>query len=278
LSGHASQEGRLIELRRLRDAENLASAEKEFHDATDRHALLPVPAKIVTGGDVAAAQSTAADIRLSLEAIERDIQEARGALKQVGGAVARERLRDATEAFELAELHEREIEMEYEAWKLLLEQMKEADAAQSSNLGQTLAPAIAGRFQELTQRRYETVQLTAQLGMEGVVIGGAVRSTERISVGTREQLSTLYRLALAEYLHTAVVLDDQLVQSDDSRMGWFRELLTEKSRSFQIVVFTCRPSDYLAEGAMAPKGGSIHADSEHGFIRAIDLGRAVRRG
>ena len=278
LSGHASQEGRLIELRRLRDAENLASAEKEFHDATDRHALLPVPAKIVTGGDVAAAQSTAADIRLSLEAIERDIQEARGALKQVGGAVARERLRDATEAFELAELHEREIEMEYEAWKLLLEQMKEADAAQSSNLGQTLAPAIAGRFQELTQRRYETVQLTAQLGMEGVVVGGAVRSTERISVGTREQLSTLYRLALAEYLHTAVVLDDQLVQSDDSRMGWFRELLTEKSRSFQIVVFTCRPSDYLAEGAMAPKGGSIHADSEHGFIRAIDLGRAVRRG
>ena len=117
----------------------------------------------------------------------------------MGGAVARERLRDAIEAFEAAERHEREIEADCEAWKLLLEQMKEADAAQASNLGQTLAPAIAGRFEALTERRYESVRLTAELGTEGVVVGGAVRSTERISVGTREQLSTLYRLSLAEY-------------------------------------------------------------------------------
>ena len=54
--------------------------------------------------------------------------------------------------------------------------MKEADAAQASNLGQTLAPAIAGRFEELTQKRYENVRLTAQLGTEGVVVGGAVRA------------------------------------------------------------------------------------------------------
>src|SRR5437879_9997180 len=51
------------------------------------------------------------------------------ALEQVGGAVARERLHDAAEAFELAERQERKIEAEYEAWRLLLEQMKEADAA-----------------------------------------------------------------------------------------------------------------------------------------------------
>jgi hypothetical protein len=152
---------------------------------------------------------------------------------------------DATEAFELAERQEREIEAEYEAWKLLLDQMKEADAAQASNLGQALGPAIAGRFQELTQRRYEAVQLTAQLATEGVVVSGALRPATQISIGTREQLSTLYRLSLAEYLRTAIVLDDQLVQSDDNRMDWFRALLTEKARCFQIIVFTCRPSDYL---------------------------------
>jgi uncharacterized protein YhaN len=100
--------------------------------------------------------------------------------------------------------------------------MKEADAAQASNLGQVLAPAIASKFEALTARRYEGVRLTAQLGAEGVVAAGAVRSTAKIPVGTREQLSTLYRLALAEYLHTVVVLDDQLVQSDGSRMEWFR--------------------------------------------------------
>ena len=37
--------------------------------------------------------------------------------------------------------------------------------------------------------------------------GGALRPKNQISVGTREQLSTLYRLSLAEYLSTAIVMD-----------------------------------------------------------------------
>jgi DNA repair exonuclease SbcCD ATPase subunit len=233
-----------------------------------------VPERTVTKDELIAAKSTEAGLTLELETVERDIQRAHGALEQVGGSVARERLRDATEAFELAQQQDREIEASYEAWKLLLDQMKEADAAQASNLGLALAPTIASRFQALTDRRYETVRLTASLGTEGVVASGAVRPSERISVGTREQLSTLYRLSLAEYLQTVVVLDDQLVQSDESRMDWFRALLKEKGRGFQIVVFTCRPRDYLEKSSMVPKGKGLYADTDNGYIRAIDLGRA----
>jgi hypothetical protein len=276
-TNHASEQGRLIELRKQRDAENLAAAETRLHEATERHAALPVPDRIVTDDEVSAARTAAARMKLDLEGIERGIQRAHGALEQVGGAVARERLRDATEAFELAERQEREIEAEYEAWRLLLDQMKEADAAQASNLGQALVPAIAGRFQELTQRRYETVQLTAQLATEGIMASGALRPAAQISVGTREQLSTLYRLSLAEYLRTVIVLDDQLVQSDDIRMDWFRALLTDKAHSFQIVVFTCRPGDYLLASALVPEGSAVHTDRDDGFIRAVDLGRALRR-
>ena len=277
MTDHALHDGRLIELRKLRDAENLADAERRLREKTESHAALPVPDRLVTNDEVNTAQNTAAGIRVDLEGIEREIHRAHGALEQVGGSVARERLRDATEAFELAERQEREIEAEYEAWRLLLDQMKEADAAQASNLGQALVPAIAGRFQELTRRRYQTVQLTAQLATEGIVVSGALRSAAQISVGTREQLSTLYRLSLAEYLSTAIVLDDQLVQSDDSRMDWFRALLTEKARSFQIVVFTCRPGDYLAASALVPQGEAVYADTDGGFVRAVDLGRALRR-
>jgi AAA domain len=276
-TNHATVHGRLVELRKQRDAQNLAEAETRFREATEHHAALPVPDRIVTDDEVSAARTNAAGIKLDLESIERDIQRAHGALEQVGGAVARERLRDATEAFELAELREREIEEEYEAWKLLLDQMKEADAAQASNLGQTLAPAIVMQFQELTQRRYQTVQLTAQLATEGIMASGALRPATQISVGTREQLSTLYRLSLAEYLRTVVVLDDQLVQSDDNRMDWFRALLTEKARSFQILVFTCRPSDYLLASALVPPGSAVHTDTDGGLIRAVDLGRALHR-
>jgi hypothetical protein len=59
-------------------------------------------------------------------------------------------------------------------------------------------------------------------------------------------------------------------------MDWFRALLAEKAHSFQIGVFTCRPDDYLAASA-TPKGKGVHRDTDGGFVRAVDLGRTVRR-
>jgi hypothetical protein len=276
IAEHASQTGRLEELRRLRDSQDLPGAEKRLREASDRLAVVPVPARMVSDTEVTEARNAEARAKSDLDWVVLDIQRTHGALEQVGGSVARERLHDAIEAFELAEHHEREVEAEYDAWLLLLQQMKEAEAAQASNLGQTLAPAIACRFEELTQKRYEDVRLTAELATEGVMSSGALRSTERISVGTREQLSTLYRLALAEYLKTVVVLDDQLVQSDEDRMDWFRDLLAEKAKDFQIIVFTCRPNDYLAAGAVV-ENGKAYKDSAKGFRRAMNLQRTIHR-
>ena len=56
-----------------------------------------------------------------------------------------------------------------------------------------------------------------------------------------------------------------------------RTLLTEKAHSFQIVVFTCRPGDYLLASALVSPGSAVHADTDGGFIRAFDLGRVLRR-
>ena len=277
LKEHAAEGGRLEALRKQRESQDLQGAETKLREASDRHGALPVPGRVVTEADVTDARNAAASAKTDLERIVSEIHKTHGALEQVGGAVARERLRDAIEAFDLAAGREREREAEYDAWLLLLQQMKEADAAQASNLGQALAPAIAGKFEALTQKRYENVRLTAQLGTEGIVVGGTVRPTQRFSVGTREQLSTLYRLCLAEYLGTTLALDDQLVQSDDTRMDWFRALLAEKARMFQIIVFTCRQSDYLSAGAIVPKGKAVHKDTDGGSIRAIDLLRAVQR-
>lgn len=81
----------------------------------------------------------------------------------------------------------------------------------------------------------------------------------------------MYRLSLVEYLSTTIVLDDQLVQSDDNRMDWFRALLRGKAHSFQKVVFTCRPGDYLAAISMVPSGSDFHTDTETGFIERLIL-------
>jgi len=277
ISSHSVQVGRLEELRRARAAEDLGAAEGALMAATERRAALPAPAQMVSEEEIAAARTSADRARAELGAIEREVQRAHGALEQVGGGVARDRLQDAIEAYELAERHEREVEADCEAWRLLLDQMKQADAEQASNLGQVLGPAVATRFEALTNQRYEGVRIAADLGTEGVLVRGAVRSTDRVSVGTREQLSTLYRLSLAEYLGSTVVLDDQLVQSDELRMEWFRKLLRDKASQFQIVVFTCRPEDYIAEADRPGETGPVFKDSQGGNVRAVHLSSAIQR-
>jgi AAA domain len=277
ITSHAEHTGRLAELRKRRDTEDLSAAQFRLQEVRSHYTTLPIPERSVNQDQVDAATQLAQAARSDYEANEAEIQRARGRLEQVGGAVARERLRDASEAFELAERQEKEIETDYEAWKLLLEQMKAADAAQASNLGQALAPTVAGLFKTLTQQRYQSVQLGAQLTTEGVVVHGSPRPAGLLSVGTREQLSTLYRLALAEYLQTTVVFDDQLVQSDGNRMDWFRRLLREKARIFQIIALTCRPSDYMGTATPVSDGPNVHTDQDDGFVRAIDLERVVQR-
>jgi uncharacterized protein YhaN len=95
--------------------------------------------------------------------------------------------------------------------------------------------------------------------------GGGPRGVDVLSVGTREQLATLLRLAIAESIGSAIVLDDQLVQSDAARLGWFRAALRQAAAVVQVVVLTCRRDDYL-DG-----DGSTVAPA------CVDLGKAIRR-
>jgi uncharacterized protein YhaN len=75
------------------------------------------------------------------------------------------------------------------------------------------------------------------------------------------------RLAIAAQLQTTLVLDDQLVHSDTERLKWFRDRLcaSARERQHQIVVFTCRPGDYLS-----PDG----AEGTHS-VNVVDLSAVV---
>ena len=60
-------------------------------------------------------------------------------------------------------------------------------------------------------------------------------------------------------------------------MEWFRALLRDKASQFQIVVFTCRPDDYLVGDEMPPDSGPQFLDMSSGPIRAINLKGAIQR-
>jgi uncharacterized protein YhaN len=220
---------------------------------------------------LAEARRKSAEADSQLEHIDGKIREKRGALQQVGGSVARQRAEDAASELESAKERADLVELEYEAWELLRKTLRDAEHDEGTHLGNALAEPVAKRFSALTTGRYGRLALGPSLETEGIAVAGENRTVGLLSVGTRDQLSTVFRLTLAEQLKTAVILDDQLIQSDARRMVWLRDLLKEVATNIQVIVFTCRPDDYLA-----PRGRS-KADEEHPIPRAVDLERFIER-
>jgi hypothetical protein len=203
-----------------------------------------------------------------LKKIEDDIQGKRGALQHVGGEVAKQRAEAASEALVVARDQEHEMEIDYAAWELLRNTLREAEQEEGGHLGRALGDPIAKRFGELTKGRYGEIGLGPDLETHGISAAGRHRPVSSLSVGTRDQLSTIFRLSLAEQLRSAVLLDDQLTQSDPERMVWLRNLIRQVAASIQIIVFTCRPNDYLLPHEIEPEheydGGGLE-------IRSTDL-------
>jgi DNA repair exonuclease SbcCD ATPase subunit len=88
---------------------------------------------------------------------------------------------------------------------------------------------------------------------------------EALSFGTREQLSFLFRLAIAAQLSrkepAVMVLDDSFVNTDLHRLPLLLDLLMKRDAEMQFLVFTCRPGDYL----------SYLSRTEEKYLRGINL-------
>lgn len=217
--------------------------------------------------------------RVSADQAGRDFANAEGALSKVGGPQAREQVRELEEALTVAKAREHHLEVDAVAWRLLVEAVREAEKEDSSSLGAALAAPVTSRFAELTQGRYPAVKFDPSLKAVGLEVQGTPSSPANVltalSVGTRDHLATLVRLAIALQLQSAIVLDDHLVHTDLARLGWFRDALRQTALKTQVVVLTCRPLDYVPQEALPTDGASKSIDG--GATRVIDLARVIKR-
>ena len=76
---------------------------------------------------------------------------------------------------------------------------------------------------------------------------------EQLSIGTREQLAVLARLAFADLLDehgkkSPIILDDALVFSDDQRFEEMQRILDRAAERLQILVLTCHERAYFDRG------------------------------
>jgi uncharacterized protein YhaN len=247
--------------------EDFALVEAELRSA-------PAPEEVVTGEMLAAAEKNCRQAGAQLEEIDGKIREKQGALQQVGGEVARQKAEDAASELALAKERAHQTELEYEAWELLRKTLREAEQEEGTNLGRALADPVTERFAALAGGHYGKLALGPNLQTEGISVAGENRLVHLLSVGTRDQLSTIFRLTLAEQLRTAVILDDQLTHTDGKRMLWLRGLLNEIARTIQVIVLTCRPGDYIV-----PAGGRGRAkrQEEAAPVHAVALEQAIER-
>ena len=255
--------GRVDERAALAQREDPAAAHAHIEALHAKFAELPVPEMEVTERDREQAVEAVRLLTEECNAGHAELQKAEGALQQVGGHSVQEQLEQADEAVQAIERREGEIEVEYGAWKLLLETLRDAEAEDAVHLGKALVEPVSRRVSELTGGAYGEVSIAPTLSTQNIEAAGSKRELSRLSVGTRDQLATVLRLTIAEKLGSTVVLDDQLVQSDASRMRWLYEFMLQCAKEFQILVLTCHPEQY------DPADGHT--------LRSIDLTEHVER-
>ncbi|WP_412754352.1 AAA family ATPase [Legionella donaldsonii] len=91
--------------------------------------------------------------------------------------------------------------------------------------------------------------INEEFSLQHILRDGVRESFENLSIGTREQLAILLRLAYADLLaekgaSVPVILDDALVNSDDFRREKMKQILHRASKKHQIILLTCHGNDY----------------------------------
>lgn len=236
---------------------------------SDLKKLAGVPPEVTT--EQIDAQTKLADsLRHEMDQLRSDMDRQQGALSQVGGEAARERLDSLTEALNRKRDEEDDRNREYDAWKLLKDTLEQAEKSQSTHLGQALMQPLSQKLSALSQGKHQGLVLSPTLDLDKVHTGGGLQDWRRLSVGARDQVATLFRFALAEQLSSFLILDDQLAQSDEGRLKWFRQLLRDGAcqKNLQVIILTCRPRDYLLDDEL-PTDGSPYGKSQS--ARAVAL-------
>ncbi len=208
----------------------------------------------VTEDTIEALKESLDDLDKKISDKEMDIRELKGGVGETADGL-HEKIRDKEEEIERARRKLESAKKETRAHELLRLTLTEAKERTSSEYLEPIREKVGERLREMTQDRYTRAGLDSDLTPTSAV--RSLRNTEAdsgdLSFGTKEQLSFLTRLAMAEIAsrneRIPVIFDDSLVNTDPQRMEYMRKYLIEVSAKAQIIVFTCSGEDYKFDGS-----------------------------
>lgn len=147
-----------------------------------------------------------------------------------------------------------ELEAEYKAIVLAMDSLEHANTILQNRFSPALGARAAELFMELTDGKYQRVLLDRSFKAFAEESGLSVsRDAALLSQGAADQLYLAVRLAICDLVLPAeksipLVLDDALINFDDTRCAAALDLLLKEAEKRQILLFTCqhRESAYLA--------------------------------
>ena len=94
------------------------------------------------------------------------------------------------------------------------------------------------------------IRLGTDMTIEGLLRGTVTEPFDCLSVGAREQLSVITRIAFADLLadegvYAPIILDDALVYADDGRFADALATLAFAAKRHQIIILTCHEHKYF---------------------------------
>lgn len=190
-----------------------------------------------------------AAVEAELQGVDRQVRDVEIELRSSEAQMIGERLSEVEGELERTEAERHRLARLAAAWKLLHDELTAAIASARDAL---LVP-VRERIGPYLQRLFpgaEAVLEVDTLALDRLRRGGAEERFEQLSLGTREQLAIIVRLALARLLQEkegespCLVLDDALVYADEARLDVMKTILQQAARDLQILILTCRPRDY----------------------------------
>lgn len=146
-----------------------------------------------------------------------------------------------------------------DAMALLHRLFSECQTAISQGLTQPIADRVAAYLECIFGRGVRVCVDLSDLNKPSIDLtrpGTPSFAFSSLSGGTREQVASAFRLAMAEILAAnhggclPLVFDDAFAHSDPARIQVLQSMLDlAANRGLQIIVLTCNPADYIGLGA-----------------------------
>ena len=142
-----------------------------------------------------------------------------------------------------------EISAEYDALTLAIETLRAADQELQSRFSPALGRVASEYMAKVTGGRYADVLIDRDFSARTRTQDDSVaRESEYLSAGTLDLMYLAVRLAVCELAMPAgepcpLIIDDALVNLDETRLDQAMQLLREIAKKRQVILFTCRKTE-----------------------------------